>query len=118
MPSRLWRFRIQDILDAIARIQSYTQGMSFEQFQADRRTLDAVERNFIIIGEAARNIPDEVAGRFTSVPWRKIRDMRNIVVHDYWEIDVQVLWNTIHSDLPPLLPLLKAVLEAEDYLED
>jgi uncharacterized protein with HEPN domain len=57
MPSRLWKFRIRDILDAIARVQAYVEVMTFEQFRNERKTLDAVERNFILIGEAARQVP-------------------------------------------------------------
>ena len=113
MSFRLWRFRLQDILEAIARIQSYTQGMDVERLKADRKTLDAVERNFIIIGEAASHIPDEIAGRFTSVPWREMQDMRNIVVHAYWGVDIRRVWDTIQQDLPPLIPLLKAILDSE-----
>ena len=113
MPSRLWRFRLQDILEAIARIQSYTRGLTFDQFQLDRMTVDAVERNFIIIGEASRHVPDEVTGRYPSVLWRDMRDMRNVVVHGYWGVDLERVWDAIQQDLPPLVPLLQAVLQQE-----
>jgi len=113
MPSRLWRFRLQDILEAIARVQSYTRGLTFDQFQLDRRTVDAVERNFILIGEAARHVPDEVTGRYLAVPWRNMRDMRNVVVHGYWGVDLERVWDAIQQDLPTLVPLLRQVLEQE-----
>jgi uncharacterized protein with HEPN domain len=83
MPSRLWRFRIQDILDAISRIQTYVQNIPPEQFYADRKTLDAVERNFILIDEAASQVPSNIQELFPDVPWRDMRDMRNHVVHQY-----------------------------------
>jgi uncharacterized protein with HEPN domain len=113
MPSRLWRFRLQDILEAIARIQSYTRGLTFDQFQLDRKTIDAVERNFILIGEAARHVPDGVTARYPAVPWRNMRDMRNVVVHGYWGVDLERVWDAIQEDLPPLVPLLRQVLEQE-----
>jgi uncharacterized protein with HEPN domain len=110
MPSRLWKFRIRDILDAIARVQAYVEVMTFEQFRNERKTLDAVERNFILIGEAARLVPKHVQEAFPEVPWRDMSDMRNYVVHRYWGIEAQRIWDTIHEDLPPLVPMLRKVL--------
>ncbi|MEW6531891.1 MAG: DUF86 domain-containing protein [Thermodesulfobacteriota bacterium] len=111
MRSRGWKFRIQDILDAIDRIQSYVQGRSLEQFSEDRRTLDAVERNFIIIGEAARQVPLDVQESFPTIPWREMADMRNYVVHQYWGVEINRVWDTIHENLPPIKPLLKNLIE-------
>src|SRR5690606_37838243 len=99
------------MLDAIQRIQSYTEGLDLETLGADRRTLDAVERNLILIGEAAAHVPTWVTTRFPDVPWRLMSDMRNVVVHKYWGIDIRQLWDTIHHDIPPLIPLLQQVLE-------
>lgn len=67
----------------------------------------------MLIGEAAGYIPDEVTARFASVPWRKMRDLRNVVVHAYWQIDLGRVWDTIRQDLLPLVPLLEGVLAAE-----
>jgi uncharacterized protein with HEPN domain len=111
MSSRPWKFRIQDILEAIARIQDYVEGMSLEQFCADRKTLDAVERNFILLGEAAGQVPSHIRESFPTVPWRDMSDMRNYVVHQYWGIEPERTWETIHQDLPPLVPMLSEVLE-------
>jgi uncharacterized protein with HEPN domain len=108
---RSWRHRVQDILGAIHRIRSYTAGMNMELFEADLKTVDAVERNLILIGEAAGRIPENIARRFSAVPWRKMQDMRNVVVHQYWGVDLERLWGTIQNDLPPLVPLLEHVLE-------
>ncbi len=107
---RMWQFRIRDILDAIARIQSYASEQTFEQFAADRKTLDAIERNFISIGEGARNIPNDVVLRWPDVPWADMRAMRNFVVHVYWGIDPKRVWDTIHTNLPPLVIQLEQVL--------
>lgn len=111
MPSRLWKFRVRDILDSIARIRSYVEGMDFEQFGRDRRTLEAVERNFILIGEAASQVPSHIKESFRSIPWRDMADMRNYVVHQYWGVEPRRVWDTIHHDLPPLIPMLQKVID-------
>lgn len=111
MSSRRWRFFVQDILDAIERIQSYVGDTPLEEFSQNDLLLAAVERKFIVIGEAVRHIPDEVLDSYPSLPWRQMADMRNMVAHVYWGIDPRNLWDTIHRDLPPLVPLLQQVLE-------
>ena len=111
MPLRDWKFRIQDILDAIGAIQEYAQGIEFETFTEDRRTVDAVVRNLIIIGEAAVQVPEEICLKHPEVPWYDMRDMRNFVVHEYFRVSDVVVWDTLQVDLPPLPALLKKILE-------
>ena len=113
-PERVWKIRISDILDAIEAIQEYTAGMDFKRFAEDRKTVDAVVRNFIIIGEAAIRIPEQVVTENPKIPWRDMSDMRNIVVHEYFGVSNKILWETIQSDLPPLLPLLQKLLVSKD----
>lgn len=110
MPPRNWNFRIQDILDAVAAVQTYTAGMTFEAFTLDRRTVDAVVRNFIVIGEAAIHIPDEICARNPEIPWPDMRAMRNFVVHEYFGVSERVLWDTIHEDLPGIVKPLRRLL--------
>lgn len=107
MPHRSWEIRVADITGAIEIVLEYTSGMTFEQFVSDRKTVDAVIRNFIIIGEAASHIPEEVVEMHPDLPWREMRDMRNIVVHEYFGVDNRVVWETLKKNLPPLLPLLR-----------
>ena len=107
---REWRVRVQDILDSIAAIQTYTVGMDYSAFAQDRKTIDAVLRNITVIGEAANQVPDSVQTASPEVPWRDMRDMRNIVVHEYFGINRQILWDTIQTNLPPLIPQLQALL--------
>ena len=83
MPPRDWRLRVSDILDAIAAIRRYTQDMDFDAFAADRKTMDAVIRNFAVIGEAARCVPTEITDTTRHIPWRDMREMRNVAVHAY-----------------------------------
>jgi uncharacterized protein with HEPN domain len=113
VPPRDWRLRLQDILDAAAKIARYTDGFDFETFAADDRTADAVTRNLEIIGEAARSIPGSVRARHPDVPWRLMRDMRNVLIHDYPGVDLEVVWRTINDDLPPTLARLREILALE-----
>ena len=111
MPHRDWRFRIQDILDAVGSVQTYTRGMEFKTFTEDRKTVDAVVRNLIIIGEAAVQIPEDICLKYSKVPWYDMRGMRNFVVHEYFRASDAVIWDTVQLDLPPLPALLKKILE-------
>jgi uncharacterized protein with HEPN domain len=107
---RDWRDRIRDILDAIAEIQKFTRGMDYETFKEDDKAIRAVEMNFIIIGEAANQIPEEVEEKYTTIPWSLMRAMRNRIVHVYFRIDEKLMWDTVQNDLPPLIPKLKKLL--------
>ena len=111
MPPRDWRFRIRDILDAVEAVQRYTEGMTYEAFTADRKTVDAVIRNLIVIGEAAARVPDDVALAHPDIPWKDMRDMRNFVIHEYFGVSDKILWDTLQRDLAPLLLLLKPLLK-------
>jgi uncharacterized protein with HEPN domain len=107
------RGRIEDILEAIEKIQRYTRDMSFEMFDRDDMTFDAVVRNFIIVGEAASRLPQELVARYPAVPWHKMRALRNIAVHDYTRVSHSVVWETVNKHLPSLVPQLRQVLEEE-----
>jgi uncharacterized protein with HEPN domain len=111
VPHRDWKFRIQDILDAVGSVQKYTEGMEFKSFTEDRRTIDAVVRNLIIIGEAAVHVLEDICLKHTEVPWYDMRGMRNFVVHEYFRASDAVIWDTVQVDLPPLPALLKKILE-------
>ena len=107
---RDWRFRVRDILAAVRAVGTYTDGMTFEEFVADQRTVDAVVRNLMTMGESIRWIPEPVLDDYPEVPWRVMRAVRNVVVHEYFGIDARILWATVKYDLPPLVPKLEAVL--------
>ncbi len=110
MPRRKWTFRLRDILNSVDAIEDYIRGMSYEQFAADRKTVDAVVRNLITIGEAAANVPAEAQARHPDVPWDNMRRMRNVIVHVYFGVNLPVVWRTIQEDLPPLKAQLNQVL--------
>jgi uncharacterized protein with HEPN domain len=108
---RDWRLRAQDILDAIDAIRDYTVGTDYPAFARDRKTTDAVLRNIAIIGEAASRIPEEIQLASPDIPWADMRDMRNVVIHGYFGVDKQILWDTIRTDLPSLVAPLRALLD-------
>ncbi len=114
MQHRRWIERIQHIIESIDKIQQYTEGMNQQEFEATSIAVDAVIRNFEIIGEAVRYIPDDAQHRYPNVPWAKMRAMRNIVIHEYQAVDPEVVWSTVRYDLPPLLPHLRQMLRSEN----
>ena len=110
MPPREWRLRIEDVLDAIAKIERYVQGLTFEEFQADEKTIDAVVRNLEVIGEAVRHLSADSEPLASTIPWADIAGMRNILIHEYFGVDLQIIWQTISSDLPTLKVELQGLL--------
>jgi len=111
MPSRNWAMYAQDILTCIAKIEQYTAGLDYADFEADERTVDAVLRNLEVIGEAARQIPREVKAAHPDLPWTEMQTMRNIVIHEYHGVNLQIIWQTVKEDLPALVPLLEKILQ-------
>ena len=111
MPPRDWRIRIEDIVEAASAIVGYVQGLTYEEFAEDRKTVDAVVRNLEVIGEAARHVPDDVRARFPELPWADMADTRNVLIHEYFGVDLTILWKTASIDLPAILPALRGVIE-------
>jgi uncharacterized protein with HEPN domain len=110
MSPRSWKERIEDILEAIAEIREFTRAMSLEQFRDDPKTLKAVALDFVVIGEAAAHVPDDIAATHPEIAWSLMRGIRNRLVHDYFGMDPEILWDTIQNDLPPLVTPLKRML--------
>ena len=110
MSPRRWQERIQDILDAIAEIRLFTAGYEFQDFQNDLKTMSAIELDFIVIGEAANVIPDEVQEAYPAIPWQLMRGMRNRLVHTYFGVTPKILWDTIYVDLPSVEKALGEIL--------
>lgn len=106
--------RVEDMLEAIERIDSYVDGMSIQQFVADGRTQDAVVRNLEILGEASKRIPFAIIRRHPEMPWSRIADMRNILVHEYHSVDPEIILDAARNDLPPLVAPLKSLLRDEE----
>ena len=109
---RKWAFRIEHILDAIAKIQRYTANRTEDEFARDDLVVDAVVRNFQVIGEAARNVPQEAQAAHAHILWSSMMGMRNIIVHGYDVIRLDIVWRTIQDDLPTLVEPLRAIAQS------
>ena len=112
MPPRDWRLRVEDILGAIANIENYIAGLSVEEFRADQKTVDAVVRNLEVIGEATRHLIANQEGLPTDISWSDIAGMRNILIHEYFGVDLAIIWQTVTKDLPALQAQLHLLLQS------
>ena len=108
---RDWKLCVNDILACIEKIQRYTAGMTFDQFRDDQMTVDAVIRNFEIIGEAAGYIPETIQEKHPELVWLEMRGMRNIMIHEYFGVSLPIIWRTITHDLSPLADGMKQLLD-------
>ena len=89
---------LRDMLDAIEKAQTFTRGMSREQFDADYKTNFAVARALEIVGEAAAKLPKSVTDNCPNIPWREVRGIRSKLIHDYFGVDLEVVWKTVQED--------------------
>jgi uncharacterized protein with HEPN domain len=103
---------LADILDAAKAIQRFIAGVSVDDFKLNEEKYEAVNRKFEIIGEAARRLSEETKNLFPEIPWRLLTAMRNILIHDYDDVDLDIVWNTTQRDLPPLIARLDHYLTA------
>ena len=105
---------LEDILDAIVRIEKYSAGLSFPDFAQSSLVIDAVIRNFEIIGEATRNVPKAIKEKYPGVEWKEAAGFRNVLIHDYFSVDVEAVWDTIQRNIPSLKRSVQRVIAAEE----
>lgn len=113
MSKREWKLFVEDILESIELIEEYVAKMEFEDFKKDRKTIDAVVRNLEIIGEASKNIPDEIKSSYQEVDWKGIIGLRNRIAHEYFGVSLTIVWNIIQQELPRLKKQFKQILEKD-----
>ena len=100
---------LDDILEAIEKIERFTGGMTYEEFVKDPKTVDAVLRNFEVIGEAAKNMPEDLREEYSDVPWSEMAGMRDKLIHGYATVELKIIWTTIQEELPTLGPQIESI---------
>ena len=109
--SRDYKVYIQDILEAIEKIQKYTAGMTLKSFAGNEMTIDAVVRNLEILGEAVKKIPEEIRKEHPAIEWKKISGIRDILIHEYFGIDVEIIWDIVQHKLLVLKTAVEKILK-------
>lgn len=107
MSNRDLKLLLEDMLESAIKIKRYTTGLTFESFTSDDKTIDAVIRNFEIIGEAANRIDPDYRGKNPELEWNRIRGFRNRIIHEYFGIDYEIVWTIIENDLDNLIEWLE-----------
>ncbi len=102
---------LEDIIDSVIDIDQFIRGMDFETFAEDKKTINAVIRSLEVIGEATKNIPESIKKKYPSIPWKTMAGMRDKMIHEYFGVDIEILWATATEDIPALKPLIQKVLK-------
>ena len=104
---------LEDIVLSMQRIQEYVKGFDFQHFKWDYKTIDAVVRNFEIIGEASKNLSNDIKEKYPKVPWEAMYRMRNRISHEYFGIDYEIIWDIATKNLPQNYQDLSEILQSE-----
>ena len=107
---------VEDILDSIDKIEQYIQGLSYDDFVEKQIVVDAVIRNLEIIGEASKNMPDDIKKKYISIPWKRMVGLRNIIAHGYFGIDLSIVWEIITKNLPETKPHIVEFFNKLDWM--
>ncbi len=110
MPKRESNLLIADMIECCKKILNYTNAMDYDSFLSDNKTIDAVTRNFEILGEACKYVSDEIKLKNPLIEWRKIGDFRNILIHDYFGIDYEIMWQIVENELGTQLKFLEKII--------
>jgi len=107
MPKRDKQLYIEDILDSSIAIKEFTKGLTFEDFRNDRKTYSATIREYIVIGEAISILIETLEDEIPVYPWRMVKDFRNFIVHEYFGVDVQIIWDLTTQELDEMITHIK-----------
>jgi uncharacterized protein with HEPN domain len=107
-----FRVYIKQILEAILEIEQFTSNLTYEEFLANKMAIKAVSMNLLLIGENAKMVPLEVKETYSQIPWKRLKAARNVLAHEYPKVEFRDLWDTAKSELPPLKPLLREILDS------
>jgi len=106
------RLYLEDILEAVEKIQRYIKGLTYDTFVKNDMAVDAVIRNLEIIGEASKNLPEDVKDKYPDIPWKRMIGLRNIAVHEYLGVDLSIIWEVITKNLPETRSKIVEVLKS------
>jgi len=102
---------LRDILDAAEAIESFVEGMNYEEFVSNDLVMSAVIRKLEIIGEVAKNVPNEIKQKFSEVPWKEMAGMRDRLIHFYFGVKYELVWQTIKRDIPEVKSAIREILK-------
>jgi uncharacterized protein with HEPN domain len=109
---RDYKVYLDDILQAIAKVREYTTGFSLAKLAGDTKTFDAVVRNLEVIGEAAKAVPEAIRLEHPEVDWKRISGLRDILIHQYFGVNAQIIWDIIQNKLPPLEQQIRSMMKS------
>jgi uncharacterized protein with HEPN domain len=110
---RDYRVYLEDMREAVGKVQRYVEGLSFEAFALEEKTVDAVVRNLEILGEAAKQVPEVIRSAHPQVDWYRIAGLRDILIHQYFGVDLAIVWDVVQKKLPILVQQLDQILSPE-----
>jgi len=102
---------LQDIIEAIEDIECFTKQVDFEEFSKNKEKIYAVQKAIELMGEAVKNIPDSIRDKYSYIPWRNIAGMRDKLSHQYWKVDLEVIWKVVEDNLPELKVMIIQVIQ-------
>jgi uncharacterized protein with HEPN domain len=105
---------IRDILISIQDVEEFTTGITFEDFLKDKKTIKAVIRSLEVLGEASKKIPDEIRNRYPRIPWKRMAGMRDKLIHEYFGVDLEIVWNVAKKELPPVKSSIEELVREID----
>ena len=102
---------VEDVVEAMSNAEKFVRGMTFEEFIKDQKTIYAVVRALEIIGEAVRKIPATIRNRYLEIPWKNMAGMRDKLIHEYFGVNLRIVWDAVQKDIPPLKPFFEKILK-------